>query len=297
MTTKEQAKAARGPQQLRAAVKRTADEVKSAGQITRAATREWVKLGDVRVNPEVQREFVPAKATAIAARFNPELFKIPVVNRRDGYAWVVDGQHRIEGLKIWLGDGWENQLFEADVYDGLSAADEAELFLGLNDAMAVNAFNKFRVAVVAGRPDESAVARIVTEQGLTISRDPGATEYAVKAVGTLLKVYRAAGPVVLARTLAILRDAYGVPGLQQLTVAGLANVIQRYGDGIDDNLMVERLQAAFGGVGGVLNKAERARKETGNPKTFCVSAAFVDTFNGQAKRGAPRLVSWWKNNA
>ncbi len=271
--------------------------MKEAGQIIRAASREWVALGDVRVNPEVQREFVPGKAAAIAARFNPELFGTPKLNRRDGYVWAVDGQHRIAGLKIWLGDGWESQQFEGDVYENLTEAEEAELFLGLNDSTPVNAFNKFRVAVVAGRADESAVSQIVREQGMTISRDPGSTEYAVKAVGTLLKVYRAAGPAVLSRTLVILRDAYGIPGLQALTVAGLAAVVQRYGDGLDDALMVERLQNAFGGVGGVLNKAERARKETGNPKTFCVSAAFVDTFNGQAKRGQPRLVSWWKANA
>jgi hypothetical protein len=253
-----------------------------------------VRLGDVKVNPEAQREYVPARAAKIAANFNPELFGLPKVNLRGGVPWVVDGQHRIGGLKIWLGPGWEDQHFEAEMYHDLTEAEEANLFLGVNDAMAVNAFNRFRVGVVAGRPDETAVAQIVEDQALTISQDSSQTETAVRATATLIRIYQNNGPEVLARTLAILRDAYGVPGLGSLTVGGLALVLHRFGDQIDDNDMVARLKASYGGVGGLHNKAELARKETGNPKTYCVAAAIVDTYNGQAKRGQAKVTSWWK---
>lgn len=265
-------------------------------RVERHARRGWVRLGDVRVNPTVQREFVPSKADRIAAEFSPEDMGMPVVNIRDGAAWVIDGQHRCAALKIWLGEGWQEQHFEAEIYDGLTEAEEAETFLKRNDAMAVNAYNKFRIGVVAGREDEQTVAGIVMRAGLTISRDRN-TEGRILAVGTLLRVYRRAGGDVLMRTLEIIRDAYGTPGLEAAVIAGMALVVHRY-EHLNDREMVARLTNAFGGVGAVLAKSERSRKETGNPKHSCVAAAFVDTYNAgsTATKGGDgtRLLSWWK---
>jgi hypothetical protein len=265
-------------------------------RVERVARREWVRLGDVNVNPVVQREFVPAKAQALANVFDPEHFGLPMVNVRDGRAWMIDGQHRAAALKIWLGEGWEDQSFEAEVYHDMTEAEEADAFLKRNDSMSVNAYNKFRIAVVAGWEDEQAVAGIVLRQGLTISRDKD-TDTRVMAVGTLLRVYRRAGGDVLGRTLAIIRDAYGAAGLEAAVIAGMSMVVQRY-DGLDDKEMVNRLSKAFGGVSGMLGKADRNRKETGNPKTFCVAGSIVDTFNAysaESKGGnGKRLLSWWK---
>lgn len=265
-------------------------------RVARVARRGFVRLGDVKVNPTVQREFVPSKADTIAADFDPEHFGTPVVNMRDGSAWMIDGQHRAAALKIWLGEGWQEQHFEAEIYDDLSEAQEAETFLRRNDSMAVNAYNRFRIGVVAGREDESTVAGIVMRERLTISRDRDA-EGRVMAVGTLLRIYRRAGGEVLQRTLGIIRDAYGTPGLEAAVLSGMALVVHRYAK-LNDAEMVHRLINAHGGVGAVLAKSERARKETGNPKHSCVAAALVDTYNAmssEAKGGdRSRLLSWWK---
>jgi hypothetical protein len=268
-------------------------------RVDRQARRDWVRLGDARVNPIVQREFVPAKADRLAIDFDPESFGLPVVNVRDGHAYVIDGQHRLAALKIWLGEGWEDQKFEAEIYDGLTEAEEAEAFLKRNDAMSVNAYNKFRIAVVAGREDEQTVAGIVLREGLTITRDKDA-DGRVMAVGTMLRIYRRAGGDVLRRTLAIIRDAYGQVGLEAATLSGMAMVVQRY-DALDDAQMVVRLAKAQGGVAGMLARAERSRKETGNPKHFCVAGAIVDTYNSlsaEARGGnGTKLLSWWRATA
>jgi len=274
-------------------------ETPKTRDVHRVARRDWVRLGDVHVNPLVQREFVPGKADRIAATFDPEHFGTPVVNLRDGKAWMIDGQHRAAALRIWLGDGWEDQKFEAEVYEGLSEAQEADTFLRRNDSMSVNAYNKFRIGVVAGWEDEQTVAGIVLREGLKISREREA-EGRVMAVGTLLRVYRRAGGIVLSRTLGIIRDAYGTPGLEAAVIAGMSMVVHRY-DNLDDVELAKRLGRAHGGVSGMLGKAERSRKETGNPKHFCVAGAIVDTFNGgsaESKGGnGQRLMSWWKATA
>lgn len=277
----------------------TAAPVEETPRVDRIARRGWVRLGDVQVNPLVQREFVPSKADRIAANFSPEHFGVPVVNMRDGHAWMIDGQHRAAGLKIWLGEGWQDQHFEAEIYDGLTEAEEADAFLKRNDSMAVNAYNKFRIAVVAGWEDEQTVAGIVMREGLTISQDKS-HEGRIIAVGTLLRVYRRAGGEVLGRTLAIIRDAYGSAGLEATVIAGMSMVVHRYDD-LDPKETAARLARAHGGVSGMLGKAERTRKETGNPKHFCVAGAIVDTFNSMssaAKGGnGKRLLSWWKATA
>lgn len=265
-------------------------------RVDRIAQREFVRLGLVRVNPIVQREFVPSKADRIAAEFDPEHFGTPVVNMRGGHAWVIDGQHRVEALKMWLGEGWEDQHFEAEVYTDLTEAQEADAFLRRNDAMAVNAFNKFRIAVVAGWEDEQTVSGIVLREGLTITRDRD-HEGRILAVGTLLRIYRRAGGDVLARTLAIIRDAYGTAGLDAPVLAGMSMVVHRY-DRLDDKEMVKRLTKAHGGLSGMLGKADREKKSSGNPRQFCVAAAIVDTFNSQSAESkggnGTKMLSWWK---
>jgi hypothetical protein len=272
-------------------------ELEPTHRVERVARRDWVRLGDVQVNPIVQREFVPSKADRLAATFDPEHFGTPVVNIRDGKAWMIDGQHRAAAMRIWLGEGWEDQMFEAEVYTGLTEAEEAATFLKRNDSMAVNAYNKFRIGVVAGLEDEQTVAGIVLRQGLTISRDRD-QEGRIIAVGTLLRIYRRAGGDVLSRTLAIVRDAYGTAGLDAITLSGMSLVVHRYDEVLNDKELTSRLSRAPGGVGGMLAKAERHRKETGNPKQFCVAGAIVDTFNAnsaESKGGnGTKLLSWWR---
>lgn len=286
----------RAPRVSRAKAAPAPKTVVAEPRVERVARREFVRLGLVRVNPIVQREFVPSKADRIAAEFDPEHFGTPVVNMRGGYAWAIDGQHRVEALKLWLGEGWEDQHFEAEVYTDLTEAEEADAFLRRNDAMAVNAYNKFRIAVVAGWDDEQTVAGIVLRENLTITRDRD-HEGRILAVGTLLRIYRRAGGDVLARTLAIIRDAYGTAGLDAPVLSGMSMVVQRY-DALDDKELVKRLTKAHGGLSGMLAKAERTKKETGNPKQFCVAGAIVDTFNAhsaESKGGnGTKLLSWWK---
>lgn len=262
--------------------------------VEQTSTLEYISFGDTRVNPQVQREFVPARANEIAANFDPEFFGIPAVNWRGGWYYIMDGQHRIEGAKIWLGDGWEEQKFQARVYKGLSEKQEAETFLRLNNTMAVNAFNKFKVAVTAGRPDESAISLIVRNLGMKITLDRN-VEGRVAAVGTLLRIYRKFGGTVLARTLEIIRNTYGNAGLEASPLAGMALVVNRYGESTDDNEVVERLSNVSGGIGNIMNKAEREKVTMGIPLQEAVAAALVNAYNSKTPKGGKRLRNWYKD--
>lgn len=260
----------------------------TTNRVEREARLRWVPIEKMKVSPIAQRELSQARVDRMAADPDLERLGNPTVNERDGSFYIIDGQHRIEMLRQI---GWGDQQIQCWSYQGLSEDEEAECFLKLNDVLAVHAFDKFRVGVTAGREEETDIDRIVRHAGLCVSRDslPGA----ISAVGTLRRVYHRSDAKTLARTLKIIRDSYGDPGLCAPVIDGIGLLCQRYNGELNDSEAITKLSKANGGVNGLLGKAEQLRRQTGNYKSHCVAAAAVDVIN--AGRGGKKLPSWWKS--
>jgi len=244
----------------------------------------------MEVSTLAQRELNTNRVNKIAASFDPEQIGAPTVNERNGHFFIIDGQHRIHALREI---GWGDQQIQCWTYAGLTEEEEAEKFLSLNDTLTVDAYSKFRVGIQAGREEECDIDRIVRAQGLCVSRDK--IDGAISAVGTLRRVYTRDGAPVLGRCLALIRDAYGDAGLEAAVIDGIGLLCGRYNGELDVSRAVQRLAGAMGGVNGLLNKAERIRRDTGNAKGHCVAAAAVDIIN--AGRGGTKLPSWWRDAA
>jgi len=256
-------------------------------RVQREAVLEWVPIELMQVSPLAQRDLNQARVDRLAADFDLEQLGTPTVNFRDGHWFVIDGQHRVSAL-VQIGYG--DQQIQCWAYRGLTDTEEAEKFLKLNDILTVNAFAKFKVSVQAGREEECAIDNVVRSAGLRISQDR--SQGAISAVNTLLRVYRRGGPENLARTLCVIRDAYGDAGLEASVIDGIGLLCHRYGSDLTDERAVAVLSKAFGGVHGLLNKAEFLRKQTGNPKAHAVAAAAVELIN--SGRGGKKLSSWWR---
>jgi hypothetical protein len=261
----------------------------SNGRVQREARLRWVPIAKMQVSPVSQRELNRARVDRMVVDFDLEQLGTPTVNLRDGWYYIIDGQHRIEALREL---GWEDQQVQCWTYEGLTEQDEAEKFLKLNDTLAVNAFYKFRIGVEAGRPLECDIDRIVRSLNLRVSLDK--LDGAIGAVGTLRRVYMRGGPKTLRRTLRIVRDAYGDPGLEAAVIDGVGLFCQRYAEQIEDDAVVARLSSAHGGPNGLLGKAENIRRQTGNQKGQCVAAAVVEVIN--AGRGGKKLPTWWNSD-
>lgn len=259
------------------------------GRVQRDAKLEWVPLEQMKVSPVAQRELRQERVDRLLAEFDLEKLGTLTVNWRDNSWWIIDGQHRAETLRQM---GYADQSVECWTYRGLTVEEEAEKFLGLNDYLAVGVYPRYKVAVTAGRPVETDIDRIVRSLKLRVSLDK--TQGAVRAVGTLRKVYMRGGPACLARTLAIIRDAYGDPGMEAMVIEGIALVCDRYNGDLPDERAVLALSQARGGVNGLLGRAENLRLQTGNAKGHCVAAAVVETVNRSPGR---KLATWWRSEA
>lgn len=261
-------------------------------KVDRDAVLRWIPLDQIHVSPVAQRDLNPARVDKILANLDLEQIGTPTVSSRDGVFYIIDGQHRTEALRVYFEDDPSIKV-QCWAYYNLTQEQEAEKFLKLNDTLTVNAFSKFRVGVAAGRGVEVDIDRIVRANGSVVSRDeiPGA----IGAVAALRKIYLTAGGSTLGRTIRVIRDAYGDPGFDAYALQGVALVLDRYGDEVDDLTIVTRLDKARGGIKGLLQRGEHYRLTTGNYKTHCVAAAVVDTYN--SGRGGKNLPSWWKDAA
>lgn len=262
----------------------TATQTTPRSRIERASHLRWVPIADIHINPLAQREYRPPWAAQIAAEFDPEAFKPPVVSHRGSKYYCIDGQHTIGAFRLM---SWGDQEVQCWVYEGLTEEQEADLFLKLNNTKNIPAFEEFTVAVNAGRETETDIDRIVRANGMKISKK----EDGISCVTALEKVYEA-GPKVLGRTVRITRDAFGDRGFEASVIKGIGQVCARYNGEIDDAALVAKLGRIRGGVNGLLSNARHIEKQMSKPMYQCVAAAVVETYN--SGRGGKKLPGWWK---
>lgn len=262
----------------------------TSSRITREARPRWVPIAQMRYNHGIsQREKInQARVDMIASELDLEQIGNPTVSDHGDHYNVLDGMHRIEALKK---HGYGDQQIQCWVYTDLSDDAEAEVFLKLNDTLRVSPYDKFQAAVRAGRTIESDVDRIVRAAGLAVSRSKD-DDGAVGCVSTLLKVYKRSGPATLARTLHIVRDAYGSAGMDQHVIDGIGLLCQRFNGQLDPDMAIGRLASVHGGVGGLLGRARGDYKQRLGSLPQCVAASAVQIIN--AGKGGKKLPVWWK---
>lgn len=257
----------------------------------RAPHIEWVPIEKMKVSEAAQRKYSPQQAQTMADDFDLEALGYPVLNRRDGDYYIVDGQHRVGALKLI---GWGDQSIECEVYTDLTEAEEAELFLRRDSRRRISAMEKFKIGVTAGRAEDVAIDDLVKSLGMTVAYYPGQRD-SIGAIGTLRRVYQRSGGRVLGSSLAFLRDAFGVAGMSAHLIDGMALVVARYGEAIDGKNMVEKLAGIHGGANGLLNRSNTVQRQTGTQLANCVASVIVSQYNsGRAGNWKGRLTPWWK---
>ncbi len=262
-------------------------------RIKRDARIRTIKLGDLRVSPTAQRDFNPSKGRSILNKLDMEDLGTFTVSLRDGFYWVIDGQHRFWALREFFGEGWEDWEIEAWTYTGLTEAQEAEKFLTFNNSLAVDAYSKFKIGVVAEMPVPEDINRIVISLGLKVARQKG--HGAIAAVSAITKVYTRSGPGGLARTLSIIRDSFSLTGFEQPIILGVSLFWGRYEGQVEEHEVIKSLSRTPNGYKGILANARLWQERVDQPLDQCVAAAVSDAYS-RGRRGKG-LGSWWKDAA
>jgi hypothetical protein len=150
-------------------------------------TEEWILVGDLSIDREVQRTTMDTrKVERIKAHYNPGALGVITVSRRNKVTVVVlDGQHRVQVVKE-LTDN-EGEVL-CHVFEGLTLAEEAQMFLDLNAGNQPSLLDKFRVRVTAGDPAAIAITSIVNAYGWTITSST--QNGTLQCVGALEKIYK-----------------------------------------------------------------------------------------------------------
>lgn len=256
----------------------------------RASKMEYIYIALMEVSEKAQRAYRPAHAEALAAEFDLEAMGIPVLSYRDGTYWIVDGQHRVRALEMCdFGD----YKIQCEVYHDLTEQEEALLFLARDDRRAITPIDKFRIAVFGGREPELTINKIVEKQGLRVAGS-GSHTGAIQAAKALMDSYEEVGGAKLGRALNLLNQSFtGEPKAFTATmIRAMSLVVFRYGNGLDDEVIINKLGTIRQGTEGLLQKADVLMRRTGYGLTPCVAAAIVERYN-EGVRGNRRLESWW----
>ncbi|MFH5209225.1 DUF6551 family protein [Antrihabitans sp. NCIMB 15449] len=244
----------------------------------------WVRLDQMKVNPQAQRDLSQSWADELAKDFDPDKMGFIHTSFRDGWYYVIDGQHRRQAAIAYLGS---DQQVQCHVYEGLTVEQEAKLFLALNRQRQQGAMSKYKVALTAGSPVECDVDRIARALGLKIGASAQLEE--ITCVTALLTAYKKRGPGPLAFALRMIRDAYGYDGFKREVINGLTLVIDRYGNRVDEQQLIKRLMAD--GLIGLHRRGKDLRNSTGAAAEQCYACAIVESFN--RARGGSKLQPWW----
>lgn len=248
------------------------------------------KVGDLWVDPAVQRGLKKARVSRIAGAFKPEAVGVLHTSfRSPRRIHIIDGQHRYRAAEA---AGYTGPIQTME-YHGLSVPEEAALFRLLNAAEKVNRIDQFLVACVEGNPDSLRLNGFLADHGWTVGTygATGEAEARLTAIASLEKVY-ALSPDAAAATLAVLTTAYGhrPAAVQGILIEGVGRMLARYGKDVDLNDLAKRLAEFPGGPDGLRGNA-RGQSVTRTSNLSITVARIVTNLYNQRRR-TTALPEW-----
>jgi len=208
--------------------------------------RMMVPVSQITVDPRVQRSALNiAKVNKIIREFSENALGVITLSDRGlSEKIALDGQHRTEAVRR-LTDN--TGLIDANLFKGLTLAQEARMFLDLNYANQPTLFDKYRVGVTGGDIEFSAIDSIVHRAGFTVGSD-GANG-TIAAIAALRRVYALDYPTIpddeqdqypniLGLALTLIFDAWGLDedALKGAPIEAIGRMIRNY-----SNLDLDRL--------------------------------------------------------
>jgi hypothetical protein len=155
-----------------------------------------------------QRVLEPKRVKRIVAEYHPNLINAVKVSHRDGKYYIFDGQHTVAALKIKQNK--EVVSVECKIYEGLTAADEAELFAQQNGiSKDVTTIEKIRALYYAGNEKVAALIKTTESVGFKFKFTGGAATGYILAVAKAYQIFLTSEPYDYIQILKIIKAAWG----------------------------------------------------------------------------------------
>lgn len=215
-----------------------------------------IRLDELKVDHSYQRPPNDRQIKSIADNPMRDAFGIPPVSQRaNGDYFIIDGQHRVAGLKLC---GWGHHTMKFLVHYGLTQAEEAALFYHYNDKRNVDALSKFRARYTAEDPIAIEVHDLVTSYGWSI--EGRKADGIIAAIDSLERVYlidpKAADLALYVITTAWDREQNSVDAPM---IKGMSLLLRHYTD-VDLDSLIEKLRKYPGGAAALISQAKHLRK-------------------------------------
>jgi hypothetical protein len=219
----------------------------------------WVPVKDIFIDPAYvtmsgiegyQREQRPGRIRQMAENFNPDYFGILTLSKRgedmelgpNGETHAcIDGGQRL-GIYQYL--GWLDDLIPANVYYGLTVAEEARMFVAMNrDRIAVLPMSIFMGKVTGSVQESVDLYNAITEAGAHIAVNMASEKCAFRAIVEAERVQKVAGTEVVHMAMLACVKAFGDDdgGISGKIFAAVAYLLMHFGRIINMTRLIDKL--------------------------------------------------------
>jgi len=250
---------------------------------------EWISIPLLVPHPKVQRGFDQTRAEIIADTFDPDLFRELYVVKVGRVYQVFDGQTRLWAATKALG---KDQKLPCRVWDSIPLERQAQLFLGINNAKALKAIDRWIQRLLANEEVPTAITGLLRKHNLRVSKTRG--DGAVQAVMALETIWRREGGAAnLHRVLSILGSAWGraPEAYDAMILRGVAGVVHHFGnDGLDEKELASKL-ARKGTPDGMVGKVRDQARVMSKGTTKTMFDLIVNIYNERRRTNRLKVSS------
>lgn len=244
------------------------------------------KVGDLWVDPNVQRALKKSRVTNMAADFKPDAVGVLTTSYRSPKRiHVIDGQHRYRAAEAAAHTG----AIQTMEYHGLTVPEEAALFRLLNTTEKVSRIDQFLISCIEEDPGSLRLAGFLADHGWSVGAS--AMEGRLSAIAALERVY-ALSPEAADATLAVLTLAYShrPAAVQGALIEGLGRMLARYGRAVDLEDLAKRLAGIPGGPDGLIGNARGQMFTRTGSLSKTVARVITNLYN--ERRRTTALPEW-----
>lgn len=235
-------------------------------------------LNEVRVR-NIMRDFVLHGAGTLCVSL-----------RDNGEMVIIDGRHRTEAMARL---GLESNLIKAEIFDGLSRADEAALFRVRNNTEKVGYLDRFRVRLIEGDEIALGVEELAKKFGFGVVGNNTDLPQ-LNSVKKLEQIYRN-DPIVAEWVMRIVTEAWGqnTDSADHRILGGIDMFLRRYwGDVIPEEVSA-KLAYKHHKPSDLVDRAQQIFAIYRTSVASGIAELTTDAYNVNRRAGGPtKLASW-----